>query len=263
MKTIHKFIIFLILCCISVHSFAAVIILNGLTHTHSTSKGGVLSGKIKIKNDGKKEARVVIYKQDLVMSCDSPFDYQDINKHERSMGSWLKTNVDEKLLQPLEEYEISYTVNVPENISRAGTYWAEIMIESADPLTEEKKGNITIGSKVRYAVNIIADIGGFENPKLTFENIGFKTGDSTSKTVQIKIRNNGSFVSKTKLSIEIYNKSGEKIKVVEGIYKRIYPERCNDFEIQIKDLPKGKYEGVIVADNGKDLFGANMTIEID
>ena len=90
----------------------------------------------------------------------------------------------------------------------------------------------------------------------------FNKKDSTSQIVKVKIQNTGIFATKAKLIVEIYDNKGNKIKAFEALAKRIYPDKCNDFEIEIKDLPKGKYDGVIIADNGLDLFGANITLEI-
>lgn len=263
MKTFQVLNLIFICLVLSLQSFGRVVIINGLTHTHSGMKGSVIQGKIMLKNDGKKETRVLIYRQDLIMNCETSFDYQDINKHDRSMGDWLKTNVDEKILQPNEEYDITYTITIPNELKQNGTYWAAIMVEGAEPLTEEKKGGVTIGSKVRYAINILSDVGTFENSKLIFENINLKKSDSTVKIIQVKLRNNGNFVNRTKLNVEIYDKNGTKVKIIEGIYRRVYPEKCNDFEIEVRDLPKGKYDGVIIADSGKDLFGTNITIDIE
>jgi hypothetical protein len=53
------------------------------------------------------------------------------------------------------------------------------------------------------------------------------------------------------------------LKTFDGQSKRIYPKNCNVFTIEIKDLPKGKYEGILIADNGKDLFGSNISLDIE
>jgi hypothetical protein len=265
MKTSRIFLILILFVCPFSRISAGVMILNGLTHFHNGMGGNTISGIITMKNDGKKESRVVIYMQDLGLSCDKPVDYFEVNSHNRSLGKWLKTNVDEKVLQPGEEYEVSYTINVPAGKFEEGTYYSIIMVEVADPLHEETPQGVKIDSKVRYAIQVIADVGAYKHPKLAFEKVEFKKGtsDSTTKVIQVKLKNEGDFMVKAKLNIEIFNSLGEKVKVINGLQKKVYPTHCNDFEIELKGLPKGKYEGVLVADNGKDLFGENMTIEIE
>lgn len=242
---------------------ASVLIMNGLTHIHASSFGSQISGKIVVKNESNKEARILIYKQDLMSNCGVAVEYTDINKHNRSLGSWIQTNIDEKFLSPNEEYTIHYTINVPKEAIEKGTYWGVLMVEGANPLKEEKANGLQVSSKVRYAVQILADVGGFESPKLTIEDVVYEGKENTGKTVKIKIKNSGDFSAKTKVSLEIFSDKGEKIKTFEGTPRRIYPNLCNSFEVSLSDLPKGKYEGVLIADNGKDMFGSNITLDVN
>lgn len=255
------FLLFLI--PLSIQVSAAILVMNGLTHVHETLAGGQVNGKIVIKNESSKETRVLIYKQDLVANCDKSINYTEVNKHNRSLGTWLQTNIDEKILASNEEYTIRYTINIPKEDIEKGTYWAVFMVEGADPVKEENTNGMKINSKVRYAVQILADVGSFESPKLTFEDVRFEGKENVGRTLQVKLRNIGQFSTRTKLLLEVYSDTGEKIKTFEAASKRIYPSYCNDFEIVFGDLPKGKYEAVLVADNGKDLFGSNVTLDIN
>jgi hypothetical protein len=250
------------------NSFAGVAILNGLTHIHSGSFGSTLTGTIKMQNSGKKEVRMLIYQQDISLACDKAVDFASINSHERSLGKWLKTNVEEKIIKPNEEYEVTYSITIPADAKDKGTYWGIIMVEAADPIQEETPQGLKIDSKTRYAVQIIMDVGVPVTGVLSFEKVDLdkKMVDSTKKfayTIAVKIKNSGIFYAKTKVNMEVFNNTGEKVKVIEGMPRRIYPNRCNDFEIEVKDLPKGKYEAVLVADNGKELFGSNISLEIE
>jgi len=268
MKTSRFFISLLLIGLSFTRTFAGIMILNGLTHLHKGAGGNTISGIIKMKNDGKKENRVLIYRQDLSLDCDKPNDYKEISSHPHSLGKWLKTNVDEKVLQPNEEYEVSYTIAVPAETIENGTYWALIMVEVADPLREESPQGVKVDSKVRYAIQVITDVGIFQNPKLNFEKVELKSSSmkdtlSNIKIIKVKLKNEGIFLARAKLNLEVFDSTGEKVKVINGVQRKVYPSYCNDFEIELKGLPKGKYEAILVADNGKDLFGENLTIEID
>lgn len=255
--------ILLLLCALSIRLSAAILIMNGLTHVHTTEKGSQINGKIIVKNESSKESRVVFYKQDLISTCGKAVEYTETNKHNRSIGSWLQTNVDEKLLAPNEEYVLHYTINIPKEQVEKGSYWGVLMVEGANPVKEENKNGMQINSKVRYAVQILADVSGFESPKLTFEDVHYDSKANSDKTVKVKLKNEGVFSAKTKISLEVYSEKGDKIKTFESLSKRIYPNLCNEFEIILADLPKGKYEGVLVADNGKDMFGSNITLDVN
>ena len=269
MKPYRLFLISLLfLLVVLTNSFAGVAILNGLTHIHSGAFGSTLTGTIKMQNGGKKEARMLIYQQDMSLACDKPVDYAGINSHERSLGRWIKTNVEERTLQPNEEYEVTYSIAIPADVKDKGTYWGIIMVEAADPIREETPQGLKIDSKTRYAIQIIMDVGIPVTGVLSFEKVDLakKMVDSTKKfayTIAVKIKNSGVFYAKTKVNMEVFNSAGDKVKVIEGSPRRIYPNRCNDFEIEVKDLPKGKYEAVLVADNGKELFGSNISLEIE
>lgn len=252
-------LILLLMSCFP--SFAGIVILNGLSHTHENAGGVVVSGKIKVQNNGKKEARIMIYHEDLMVSCDKPIDYTKVNSHDRSLGTWIKTNIDEKVLEGNEIYDIAYTITLPKDLK--GSYWSVIMIEGADPIKEDVENGVKIDSKVRYAILVVAHAGTLENPKIGFEQMKIVPKDSVSQTLHVKLKNNGIFVVPAKLSIEIYDAGGKKIKTAETILRRIYPEKCTEFELVVKDLAKGKYEGVLIADNGKDLYGANINLDIN
>lgn len=252
---------------------ASVLIVNGLTHLHNGASGNNLSGTIKMKNDGKKDARVLIYSKDLLLSCESSSaSYLEVNSHNRSLGKWLKTNVDEKVLQPNEEYEVTYSIDIPSGVIELGTYWELIMVEVADPIRDETPQGVKVDSKVRYGIQVITNIGAYKSPTLSFSKIDLKnlpknlkdtTSQTNPKVITVRLHNEGIFLAQAKLNIEIFNSSGDKVKVINGTQRKIYPNFCTDFEIELINLPKGKYEGVLVADNGKDLYGENLSIEID
>lgn len=250
------------LFCIPFTSFAGIQVQNGLTHTHSGIAGNVMTGKIRVKNVGKREERILIYKQDLSLSCNNTIEYDELGKNARSSGNWVQTNVDEKLIAAGEEYDILYTVTIPNSADLSGTYWNIIMIEGADPVKEEAEQGVKISSRVRYAVQMIVDVGTFQSPQMAFENFVYQKNQAGNQTIHVLLANKGEYASKTKLTLEVYGANGEKLKVIESQAKRLYPKKCNDFELELKGLPVGKYEGIVVADNGKDLFGANITISI-
>lgn len=255
--------LFLLLLLNSFTATAKIVVLNGLTHIHNTGSGQVVTGKVQVKNVGLKPEKVLVYKKDLLQTCDGKTDFAESGSQERSSAKWLETNIDEKLLKEGEEYEILYTIRIPQESSLSGSYWSMLMIEGADPVNEELQKGVSIGSKIRYAIQVITDIGITENPKLSFENILFKKISPQVKTVNVKLKNPGKFMVRPKLLLEIYSKDGQKLKVLESTSQKVYPLSCKDYEIEIKDLPKGTYDAILVADYGADLFGTNLVIEIE
>lgn len=258
----RQLVLQLLCLCITLASYAGIQVQNGLTHTHSGIAGNTITGKIRVKNVGKKEERILIYKQDLSLSCGNTVEYSEVGTHPRSSASWIQTNVDEKVIGVGEEYDILYTITIPNSADLSGTYWHIMMIEGLDPIKEEAESGVKISSRVRYAIQMLVDVGTFQSPQLAFENFAYQKNQAGNQTIHVQLANKGDYASKTKLTLEVYGANGEKLKVIESQSKRLYPKKCNDFELELKGLPAGKYEGIVVADNGKDLFGANISISI-
>ena len=241
---------------------AKVLINNGLTHIHSGKQGQVIKGMIQVKNAGAQPEKILIYQNGLVQTCDEKSEFVPVDRQVRGMGKWLETNTVEKLIQPDETFEIFYTISIPRDSSLSGSYWSVVMVEVAEPVTIEATNKFSIGSKIRYAIQIITDVGEMEFPKLDFEKVAFKPVQAANKVIQAKLKNIGKFMVVPKLLLEVYGKDGQKIITLESVSQKIYPFTCKDFEIEIKGLTSGKYDAILVADYGQDLFATNMVIDI-
>ena len=245
---------------------ASVVVLNGLTHTHSLGFNTPTQGKIIIKNQGADPERVLIYQEDLTMDCEGGINFSSELTNTKSLRPYLKTAVDERVLQPDEEYAIYYDIDISGSELQTGTYWSIIMIEGAEPIREEEQNNVKINSVVRYAIQIVGDVGVYSAPEMAFTKVDFEgfTDSLTpgQKMIKVKLHNVGDFSARVGLSLELYNDQGEAVKSINGENKRIYPQGCSDFTFALDELLPMTYSGVIIADNGSDLFGANISFEI-
>ena len=259
-----KLAVTFILTLLPVYLRASVVILNGLTHTHTlTGAGTKAQGLVRVKNEGTAESRIIIYRQDLISECGKPALYPETGSHSRSLGNLLKTNIDEKVIGANEEYEVRYTIEPENGKSLSGTYWEVVMVEVAEPVSDKLKNGIQVNSKVRYAIQVIVDAGDFEGPKLSFENVVFEKISEKQSILKVLLKNNSVFGSRTQVVLEIYDDKGNKLKATEPTARMVYPGYCSTFEVPVNDLPSGKYDCVVIADTGKDLFGSNMTIQVE
>lgn len=242
---------------------ASVVVLNGLTHTHSIPTAETkVQGAIRVKNEGKKESRILVYRQDLISSCDQAALYPEAGSHSRSLGTFLKTSVDERLIAVNEEYDVRYTIEL-DGSRPSGTYWEVVMVEVADPVREEVRSGIQVSSKVRYAVQVIVDVGAVEGPRLSYEKVFYEKVPSGESILKVILKNNSSYGSRANVILEIYDSNGNKLKTTAPNTRMLYPGYCSTFEIPVTDLPKGKYDCVIVADTQKDLFGSNISLQVE
>jgi hypothetical protein len=251
------------LLCLPGYLSASVVIVNGLTHVHALATTDKTQGAIRVRNEGVKETRILVYRQDLVPECGQSAKYPEANSHTRSLGDGLRTNVDEKLMAANEEYDVRYTIDLERGKSLAGTYWEVIMVEVADPIHDELKDGVHVNSKVRYAIQVIVDVGSFEGPRLSFENVVFDKISVKNAVLKVQIKNNSAFGARTNVILEVYDGKGTKLKTTPPNTRMLYPGYCNIFEIPLNDMAPGKYDCVIIADTGKDLFGSNISIQVE
>ena len=256
-----KTVLLISFCFIYLFSTANVVILNGLTHVHKTSSGKIISGVIKLKNTKDTEQRVIVYFNDLFQECGKETILTADFSHKNSIAKWFSTNVNERVLKGNEEYELLYTINVPDGTDLKGSFWGVLMVEIEKPIKEDDlEYGVKLESKVRYGIQIIADINERTTSDLEFYDIKIDETD-TSKIINVDIQNNGNFYVQPTLVLEVFNENGEQSKKMELKFKKIYPNSCKAFSLDISDLPKGAYTAVLVAGYGENMYAIDLEFE--
>lgn len=246
---------------------ASVIILNGLTHVHNTSKGGVIEGEIIMQNMSKINQRVNIYLNDLEQNCENTTIYHDSIILPRTLAKWIKFNTTEKVLTPKEKFSLTYTITIPSEFDSAqldfGSFWSGLMIELAKPINEETQQGVQLNSKIRYCIQVIANVGESNNPVIEFEDISFAKKDSTAYDMSMQLANVGDYLVQPTVLLELFDNMGNSVAKTEAVFKKVYPNSCKDFQLILKDIPQGEYDGVLIADYGGEIYGVNLTVNID
>lgn len=242
-------------------SNANVVILNGLTHVHQSSSGQLITGVIRLKNTSGTEQRVIIYFNDLFQECGKETVLTADSTHNNSIKNWLSTNVNEHVFQANEEYELIYTINVPNDVAIDGSFWGVLMVEIEKPIKEDElQYGVKLESKVRYGIQIIADINKRTPSELEFYDIKIEEPDG-NKIIQIDLKNLGTYYVQPTLILEVFNTNGEQVKKVEVKFKKVYPNSCKGFTMDISGLPKGAYTAVLVADYGENIYSIDLEFE--
>jgi hypothetical protein len=240
-----------LMCIILFASFTCkggISVVNGLSHEHQNAQ---LTGSIKVKNEGTKTERVSLYLQDLVPNCDGSVVYQ-----EPSGQQWIFLDKDFIELGAGEEVEVKYSL-VPFK-ERETSQWQVVMVEAEDPIATDHQGGVQINSKVRYAIQIVLHAGAYQAPEVGFHEVKL----NSKETISVTLKNHGSYMTFVNLKLEVLTEEGKIVKVFEGNNRRIFPGYCTTFTIPVDDIPAGKYAGVLVADNGKDLYGSHLLLEL-
>lgn len=257
----NLYVALIILC--SHASIANVVVLNGLTHVHKSNVGTEISGVIKLKNTKDSDQRVIIYLNDLFQPCNGETLLTGDTTHDRSLVKWLTTNVNDRVLKGQEEYELLYTITVPNNVNLSGSFWGVLMVEVEKPIKEEEtEYGVKLESKVRYGIQVIADIGPKEPVVLDFFDIKFQDSE-LGKSVLVVLENLGTFYAQPTIILEVFSVDGTSVKTVEVKFKKIYPSFCKSFLLDISGIEKGIYKAVIVADYGEDMFAIDLDLNIE
>jgi hypothetical protein len=256
-----KSLLFLFLVFSFQISNAGVVILNGLTHVHQSASGQLVTGIIRMKNTDETEQRVIVYFNDLFQECGKETVLTADNSHNNSIKNWLTTNVNEHVFKANEEYELIYTINVPNDVEIDGSFWGVLMVEIEKPIKEDElEYGVKLQSKVRYGIQIIADINERTPSELEFYDIKIE-GNDGNKLINVDLKNLGTFYVEPTLILEVFNSNGLQEKKVEVKFKKVYPNSCKAFSLDISGLPKGAYTAVLVADYGKNIYSIDLEFE--
>lgn len=261
MKILITTIIFSCLLCFQ--SIGAVIVQNGLTQIHDLSMHSQKEGKVVLKNVGNKPEAIKVYFNDLSTDCKGEISYAVPGENARSLYPFLNISTTNYTLQPGEEYELTYQIDLTKNKFESGSMWTLMMIEVIEPISKETSSSgFEIGSKVRYAVQLITNIGQKNAENFVFSNVKLAKDLDGEKVVVASIDNGGVFMILPNVTIQIFDSKGSKVKDITVPSKKIYPQNCQNFKLPLAGLSTGKYQAVLLADYLEESIGVNLEIEI-
>lgn len=244
-------------------AFCSVIISNGLTHNLDVSSKSIKEGKVLLKNIGDKPQAIKVYFNDLTSDCKGKIDYVKAGENLRSLYPFVNVNNTDYTLQPGEEYELSYRIDLTKNEFDNGSLWVLLMIEVVDPVSKTTTAQgFEIGSKIRYAVQLIANIGQKNAEAISFSNVKIAKDINELRVLEASIENGGRFMAIPNVNIQIFDEKGLKVKDLSVPSKKIYPQNCQSFSLPLADLPKGKYQAVLLAEYLEESIGVNIDLEI-
>ncbi|MCT4622169.1 MAG: hypothetical protein N4A46_01005 [Schleiferiaceae bacterium] len=238
-------------------------VMNGLSHSYNSQPGSEHSGAIKVRNLTENEVIIKVSKKDYIFNYKGESYYED-SSDVKTNKEWIEVIATNITLPAKAEYEIPYTVKVPELDTLIGSYWSAFLIEPVGQLNDEDpEVGVGIQTVIRYAVQIINEFEERGVAELEYLNVGMDTKDST-QIINVFIGNNGDFMVRPTVGIDIYNnETGESHEFKYEGGKRIYPSTSVSYSLPIKGLVEGSYTAVLIADCGDDdVFGMNVEFEV-
>ena len=133
-------------------------------------------------------------------------------------------------------------------------------IKDLDTISPQR--GVTVTSLIHYAIQIISNFDSESVKDLEIFGVDIDT-TKENNLVSISVNNKGNFMLKPIMILELYNDLGEQVYRTEIPYQKVYPGFCKLFELSINDVPKGTYNGIIVADCGdENIYGINIEIDV-
>ena len=243
--------------------FGGVAVLNGLSHEFNVTPGNTYQGKIELQNAADIAQVVTLYQSDMTTMHTGETFYTDSITNDRSNINWISISTLGITLESEEKGGIDFQITVPNSSMLSGTYWSIIMIEPRDPIhVQEDKSGYSIQSKIRYAIQIVCNIGETGTTDLKFLNIS-QEKYKDRHYLEVAIENSGQILIKPTLSLELFDEQGNSLPILKAEKQRIFPNSSKKYIIEIDEIKPGVYQGILIADcNTDDLFGVNITLNL-
>ena len=251
---------------------AAVMLNGGLSHEYAVNSGSVVNGVLELKNTSNELAEVKIYQEDIKVKTDGSIEYiSGTGKHARSNANWISLDTDRVMLAPNESQTVSYTLQVPSG-HLSGSYWSALMIEPVSNKSSESqltpaasdKPTLTIHQKVRYAVQVLTNVGNQATANLVFDAPQVAKDPQGGRAFHVNVKNTGTRHSRPKVWLDVFSADGNNVGKFEADTHGLYANEREAFSIALNDLQPGNYKALLAAEdnNGGQVFGSDVNLTI-
>jgi len=261
MKICRQSLLLSIFIIWSLSSFASIEVLGSLKHVHNGKPGDIIKGEIKIQNNDNTDQEIRVYQTDLLYNLQDNTFYDEPGSHKRSNAPWIQFSPKSVILKPKEVRVIQYEITLPQNDTLKGTYWSVLMIEGVVPIDPNQKGDLSIRTVTRYAIQVVSEIADKGKGSLKFLEPTLIT-EGKNLFLAIDLVNNGDHYISPEVSIELFDEKGTSIKVITVPKKGLYPSTSTRFRIDLAGIPgNNTYKAMIVAaGQDNDVFGLEYTL---
>ena len=232
---------------------------NLLKQEYELCPGEKFTGSIPVINTSEQPISLRVYLGDWVRvpgQSEYTLDEQT-GREPRSLVGWMTYSPDSMTLQPGEERDVTFEVDVPDDWSLSGSYWGLVFVQGLPTedasVSADASEEVDIGLKTvyQYAVQIYATIAGTEVRAAAFTTLNLEQEEGALKATAI-LQNNGNTFIRPKVWLELHDPSGAVVYTQDHQPLTVLPESTRDFDFELKDLPvpPGQYLVMILADYG-------------
>jgi Fn3-like domain (DUF1034). len=259
-------------CVLASASASAQVSVEGSTvRDRRAQPGETYSGTFTVVNTSDESQQAKLYQTDYTTSADGTNAYGPAGTGARSNGAWVSVTPSTLVLPPRSSREVSFTVTVPADQSLSGSYWSMVMVEgvprgsseSTLPAGKTSKVQTAVVAHVRYAVQIITQVGASVKPVATFEAPAVHAAPDGTKKLQVDLVNSGRRSFAPSFVLELYAQDGTHVRSVAATREILYPGTSLRQHFALGALPSGTYRALVTLDAGDDtVFGAQYTLKL-
>jgi len=242
---------------------ASVEVIGSLKQVFNTNPGDVVKGQILLQNNDATDQEVRIYQTDFLFNFKEQTFYDVPGGQKRTNAGWIQYSPKTVILKSKESRNVDYEITVPKGDSIIGTYWSIIMVEGVEPIDPNQKGDLSIRTATRYAVQVVNEINNKGTGKLKFmEPTLIKAEEGKKLYLAIDLLNEGQHYIAPEVSIELYDQDGSLVKKIIAPKRGLYPTTSARFKLDLEGVPSKKtYTAMIVAAGADDdVFGLEYTL---
>ncbi|MCM8774394.1 MAG: hypothetical protein NC820_06650 [Candidatus Omnitrophica bacterium] len=234
------------------YGFSAQLSLQPIEVNLDVVSGSSFNGAIKVRNGSSENITVIVYVEDFEYT--PPFkgakNPLPLGTVERSCGKWIKLNQQMLYIPAYGEREVSYTIDVPNNVK--GSYWAVVFFEEK---SQPIKSSIGVGLSLRVGCSF------FLNTKDSTKKLDLRETVGEVNAIKGRLCNDGDTLIIFSGSFYIVNEEG--IGVQRGVLPMFFlpPLKETSFDIAgLQDLLPENYTLYLTFDLGE---GDSLFREID
>jgi hypothetical protein len=255
-------------------SNAGILVDGGMTQQQVAQPGERYRGTFILRNTDAVSMEAKVFQTDYAFAADGSNTFGEPGRSARSNAPWVRLSRELVTIPANGTERIDYEVSVPagQGAALTGTYWSLIMVEPIGQTSQEAvappelapgEERAQIGQMMRYALQVITHIGKTGTAGLNFTNPQLLQRDG-KQFFAIDVENTGERLLGPNLTLELYRETGEALGKFSAGGQRLFPGTAFRFQMDLSQVPKGKYLGLVVADGtGDNLFGANVELEIE
>jgi hypothetical protein len=259
----------LLLFCVAAPAVSAQIhVVGGLTRHLQVASGEEVQGRVIVRNTSA-EARVArAYLTDYQSFADGTTRYGDAGLQPRSNAGWVHIVPGEQTVPAGGSAFFHFIVRVPEDDTLTGTYWSMLMVEPVAPETlappspEKDRAQVGIRTLTRTGIHIATHIRDTGLRLLRFADRELEQVDDRL-FLRLDLENTGERLLTLMVWAELFDEGGVSIGRFDAGRLGLYPGSSGRLRVALSDVPPGKFQALIVADNGDEhVFGARYDLEI-